>query len=95
MIILDLLLSAALGYLMHQSENYIEMLPNGWRELTDHAVVVTFSLPAFLLWYIRLKDVENAMNRAVLAYVCAFVGVGSGVAAGWMVDTFGKLHMAK
>jgi len=93
-IVLDLLLSAALGYMMHQSANYTDKLPDGWRELTDHAVGVVFSLPAFILWFIRLRDVDNLMNRAVLAYVCSFAGVGSGVAAGWMVDTFtGKSHL--
>lgn len=88
MIVLDLILSAVLGLALHQTRRYTEPLPHGWRDLTNYAVGVVGTGPAFLLWWLRLKDVSNPHNRAFLAFVLSFVGVGSGVAVAWMLDTF-------
>ncbi len=88
MILIDLLISALLGVALHQLRPQIDKLSDGWRELTSYAVGVTGAGPLFALWWHRLKDVENPFNRAFLAFLLAFVGVGSGVATGWMLDTF-------
>jgi hypothetical protein len=88
MIILDLLLSAALGGFLHQTRHYTDHLPHGWREMTNYSLGVIGTGPAYILWWLRLKDVNNPLNRAFLAFILAFIGVGSGVAAGWMLDTF-------
>lgn len=88
MIVLDLILSAVMGMLIHQTRRYTDPLPYGWRELTNYSVGVAGTGPVFILWWARLKDVGNPLNRAFLAFVLSFIGVGSGVAAGWMLDTF-------
>lgn len=88
MILIDLILSALLGAILHQSRHYTERLPVGWREMTNYSIGVIGTSPAFALWHRQLKDVSNPFSRAFLAYVLSFVGVGSGVAAGWMIDTF-------
>jgi hypothetical protein len=87
MIILDLILSSVLGFLLHQTRRYTDPLPHGWRELTNYAVGVVGTGPAFILWWARLRDVSNPLNRAFLAFLLSFTGVGSGVAAAWMLET--------
>jgi hypothetical protein len=88
MIILDLILSAVMGGLLHQTRRYTNHLPYGWRELTNYTVGVAGTGPVFLLWWARLKDMTSLNNRAFLSYILSFIGVGSGVAIAWMIDTF-------
>lgn len=88
MILLDLIFSAIVGAILHQARRYTDHLPTGWREMTNYSIGVVGTGPVFLLWWARLKDAQNPLSRAMLAFVLAFVGVGSGVAAGWMYDTF-------
>lgn len=95
MIILDLILSALIGYLLHLTQRYTDPLARGWRDLTNYAIGVVGTGPAFLLWWARLKDVGNPMNRAFLAFVLSFIGVGSGVGLGWMLDTFDENHQLR
>lgn len=88
MMLIDLLISALWGIALHQLRPSIGKLSDGWRDLTSYAVGVTGTGPLFALWWYRLKDVSHPFNRAFLAFLLAFAGMGSGVAAGWMIDTF-------
>lgn len=88
MMLIDLIVSAFLGYGLHQSRAYTAKLPDGWRELTNYSIGVAGTGPLFVFWWHKLKDVVHPFNRAFLAFLLAFIGVGAGVVAGWLIDTF-------
>lgn len=92
--IFDFLIDVFLGLVLHQSRHVTEKLPDGWRDLTDHAVGVVGTSPAYVFHWHRLKNVTDPFERGFLAFVLSFCGVGSGVALGWLLDTF-VIHKPK
>lgn len=95
MTLINLVISSLAGIALHQTRRYTHSLPEGWRELTSYTIGVTGTTPIFALWWHRLKDVTHPFERAFLAFVLAFIGVGTGVSAGWLVDTFKEEFQTK
>lgn len=81
--IIEFILSVVIGLVAHQSITVTARMPDGWRNIVEHAVGVTATYPAFVLFRRRLKNGTGAEA----AYWLAFLGVGIGVALGWLIDT--------
>lgn len=83
--LINLILSFAVGFLLHQTRRQTSVFPHGWRDLVHYSVGVFGTFPLFLLW---MRKRVSQTDRAGIAFLMSFLGVGSGVAAGWLVDTF-------
>jgi len=83
--LLDFALSMLVGLLLHQTASITHKMPP--EQLSGTTVGVLGTLPLFSLWLRRLDGIKNPYTRATSAYLLAFLGVGSGVALGWLVDT--------
>lgn len=83
--LINLILSFVMGFALHQVRRHSSILPYGWRDLAHYSIGVFGTFPLFLLWMRkRITDTD----RAGVAFLLAFLGVGSGIAVGWLVDTF-------
>ena len=80
------------GVAAHQTYRFTRALANGWSNLTDHSIGAVIIAPFLLLFFIALDDENDTdprlVRRVFLAYVLSCVGIGAGVAAGWMADRF-------
>lgn len=83
--IVEFLASILGGIAAHQTRRITEQLTPGWRNITEHGVGVLCVYP-FFLWFRR--SLRNGKDRSDAAYGMAFLGVGIGVAFGWLIDTF-------
>jgi len=79
-----MVLSVIVGLLAHQTRRVTCNLPHGWRNLSEHVIGVVAAFPAFLLFRRKLR---NGKDRSDVAWWLAFLGVGLGVAGGWLLDT--------
>ena len=87
---IELLISTLGGFLLHQFARYTDRMPTGWRELSNYAIGIAGSLPFIGLFWWRLDDVKDNRKRSFIAYLLGFLGIGSGVAIGWFMDTIRK-----
>lgn len=79
----EILIAAVTGFVTHQSIAVTARMPDGWRNLTEHAIGVAAAYPLYLLFRRRFTN----GNGANASYWLAFVFVGMGVALGWLLDT--------
>jgi hypothetical protein len=85
--IIEILVSVVAGLAAHQTISITARMPDGWRNIVEHAIGVTGAYPVFLLFRRRLG---NGRDRSDAAYWLAFLWFGMGVALGWLVDTFNQ-----
>jgi len=90
--LIDFFFSMFCGVALHQTSSFTKKIDSGWQELTGTTIGVIGTLPLFSLWMRRLEGVQNPYTRATCAYLLAFLGVGSGVALGWLIDTIFKIN---
>ena len=83
--IVEAIITAVGGYLLHKFRRITERMDNGWQQLTSYAIGVMGVLPFFLLFTKR----TGKKNRCFIAYIFAFLFAGVGVAVGWLVDSIG------
>ena len=84
---IELLIASLSGLILHQSTRYTDRMPDGWRELSNYAIGVSGSLPIIGLFWWRLAEIKTPWKRAFVSYLLGFLGVGAGVAGGWLIDT--------
>ena len=82
----ELVVSALGGFLAHQFRRVTERMPHGFRQLASYAIGVVFAFPFVCLFWKRL---EGNKHRSAIAYLLGFLGFGTGIAGGWMIDTIG------
>jgi len=81
-VIFEIIASIVCGLVAHQTRLVTYKMPNGWRNLVEHVIGVTAAYPSFLLFKRKLNG-----QGAEAAYWLAYLGVGMGVALGWLIDT--------
>lgn len=84
---------AGLG--LHQTASFTRKLPHGWEQLAGTTIGVIGTSPLFVLWLKKLNGTRNPFTWAVSAFFLAFLGVGSGVAFGWTLDTIFGIDRTK
>jgi hypothetical protein len=87
-LIVELIVATAGGFLMHFARRKTNVMPHGWRELTNYSLGVAGSFPFVCLMWRGLGDEVKPAKRMFVAYLLGFLGVGAGVALGWVADTF-------
>lgn len=87
-LIVELFISTVGGFLMHLARRKTNKMPHGWRELTNYALGVAGSFPFVMLFWRGLGEDVKPAKRGFAAYLLGFLGVGGGVALGWLWDTF-------
>jgi len=80
------------GFGLHQTASITHKIPEGWEQLSGTTIGVLGTFPPFLLWFRQLDGAKNIYVRAGAAFLLAFLGVGSGVALGWLIDTIFKIN---
>lgn len=95
--IIDFTMSILIGLALHQTSSLTQKMPVGWRELTGPAIGVIGSIPSFLLWLYGLDPMrrKNPYTWSIAAYLISFLGVGVGVAIGWISDTILNIDRSK
>ncbi len=89
-LIVELIVATIGGFIMHLFRRQTNRMPHGWRELTNYSLGVASSFPfVWLFWRGLGEDVKPA-KRGFVAYLLGFLGVGAGVALGWLADSFVK-----
>jgi len=73
---------------MHLARRKTNVMPHGWRELSNYSLGVAGSLPFVMLFWRGIGDDMRPAKRGFVAYLLGFLGVGAGVAIGWLADTF-------
>lgn len=90
LLIVELIVATIGGYVMHQARRHTNPMPHGWRDLANYSIGVAGSFPfIWLFWRGQGADTKPA-HRGFVAYMLGFLGVGAGVALGWIADTFSK-----
>ena len=79
-------LSILTGLGLHQTASITHKMPEGWEQLAGTTIGVLGAFPIVRMWHKELSDVENPDTRLTAAYLVGFLGVGSGVALGWLLD---------
>lgn len=87
-LIVELLIAMAGGFVMHIARRKTNKMPHGWRELTNYAMGVAGSFPFVWIFWRGVGEEVKPSKRGFIAYLLGFLGVGAGVALGWLVDTF-------
>ena len=80
-ILLTLLLEITTFIFIHHKTKFVDDYPNGWRQITLYALGVLFTLP---FYYVFAKIFNNDEEKALIAYIAAFLGAGVGTAFGYM-----------
>jgi hypothetical protein len=81
------LVSVFAGLLLHQTSSITHRMPHGWQQLTGYVFGVLGAFPVILLWHRRFSEIKNPDTKLTASYTTGFLGVGSGVALGWLIDT--------
>ena len=86
-ILLDFALSALAGFGLHQTASITHKMPEGFEQIFGTTIGVVGTSPIFAMWLRRLSGIKNPFTWAISAFFLAFLGVGCGVAFGWLIDT--------
>jgi len=89
-LIVELIVATIGGFIMHYTRRQTNRMPHGWRELTNYSLGVASSFPFVWLFWRGLGDDVKPAKRGFVAYLLGFLGVGAGVALGWLADSFVK-----
>lgn len=74
------------GLAGHQTRRFTAHIENGWRNLVEHGIGGLLLYPFLLLMWVALGGDKKELPRLFSAYGAALLGVGAGVAAGWLMD---------
>ena len=86
--IVELVIATIGGFILHYGRRQTNRMPHGWREMTNYACGVAGSFPFVWLFWRGIGEDVKPGKRGFIAYLLGFLGVGAGVALGWMADTF-------
>lgn len=86
-VLFDFLLSMLAGLGLHQTASITHKMPEGFEQIFGTSIGVVGTAPVFGLWLRRLHGIKNPFTWAISAFFLAFLGVGCGVAFGWLLDT--------
>lgn len=84
---IELLISIVGGLLLHQSKRIVDRMPGGWDRMSAYAIGYLGTLPFVSLFWRGLGDEIKPAKRGFAAYMLGGIGVGAGVALGWLIDT--------
>lgn len=87
-LIVELIVATIGGFILHLFRGHTNRMLHGWRELTNYAMGVAGSFPFVWLFWRGIGEDVKPGKRGFMAYLLGFLGVGAGVALGWVVDTF-------
>ena len=80
-ILLTLIAEVTVFVCVHHKTKFIDNYPNGWRQLTLYALGVLFTMP---FYWIFARIFNNDDEKALSAYIAAFLGAGVGTSFGYM-----------
>jgi len=85
------LFSVFAGLLLHQTSSITNKMPHGWQQLVNYTIgsmgVITF----IMMWNKRYAGIKDEDARITAAATTGFLGIGSGVAFGWLMDTLFRI----
>lgn len=88
---IELAISFCGGFVAHQFRRVTERMPSGWGQLTSYTFGGITALPFMAMLFDRSGE-PNPMRRFLAAYTMGFASFGSGVAAGWLVDSIKEVQ---
>jgi hypothetical protein len=74
------------GLALHQTASITHKMPEGWEQLSGTTIGVLGAFPVIRMWHKEFHEIQNQDSRLTGAYLVGFLGVGSGVALGWLLD---------
>lgn len=89
--IFKFILSMLVGVGLHQTASITHKMPEGWEQLSGTTIGVLGSFPVVRMWYKELHEIKNDDTKFTAGYLIGFLGVGSGVALGWLLDLLFKV----
>lgn len=84
--ILKFFISVLAGLALHQTASITHKMPEGWEQLSGTTIGVLGAFPIVRMWHKELHEIQNPDTRLAASYAVGFLGVGSGVALGWLLD---------
>ena len=90
--IFKFILSMLAGLTLHQTASITHKMPEGWEQLSGTAIGVIGAFPVVRMWYKEFHEVKDLDTRLSAGYLVGFLGVGSGVALGWLLDLLFKVE---
>jgi len=97
MIVLSMVIYAILGYVGHQTRDYVTgHMSRDWQDVSNRTMGVLYVFPLALLMFRQLKDdIGNDETRFTTAYFLSFLSFGVGVAIGYRYKASNRIDEGK
>lgn len=85
---ISILLSAMLGFYAHKVFRPIsDRFPPGWSTISNYSAGGVIIILMYSFFYLELRKMPHGWQRAIIALVLDFFGVGGGTVGAWLIDT--------